>query len=161
MRSHYHSVILCLTAVICLATNARAQSSNRSRTINAGEVFTFRLPVDFKQSETGVDSFMRGYQRGHARFIFVCGDTASFEYNEKNMRDLREETVAIDGKPATIRTFLYQFERAALYITELNVGDWRNGKAELYMSMDSPDRADSETAKQIFRSVRFLKPGCS
>ncbi len=77
------------------------------------------------------------------------------------MRNLKEEPTAIDGKHATVRTFLYKFERASLYITELNVGDWRNGNVQLYMSMDSPSRADIQTAKQIFRSVHFLKTGCA
>ncbi len=69
-----------------LATSAAAQRNNRSQTITAEGLFTFRLPVGFKESKTGVDSFMRGYQRGRARFIFVCGDSASHEYDEKNMR---------------------------------------------------------------------------
>ena len=104
---------------------------------------------------------MRGYQRGRARFIFVCGDSASSEYDEKSMRNLREDAIKIDGKRATARTFIYNFERASLYITELNVGNWRNGNVELYMAMDSPNRADIQTAKQIFRSVKFLKAGCA
>jgi len=41
------------------------------------------------------------------------------------MRHLRKDAINIDGKHATVRTFLYKFERASLYITELNVGDWR------------------------------------
>jgi hypothetical protein len=77
------------------------------------------------------------------------------------MRNLREDAITIDGKQATVRTFLYRFERASLYITELNVGDWRTGHVELYMGMDSPTRADIQTAKQIFRSVKFLKRGCA
>jgi hypothetical protein len=150
-----------VAAIFFLATSATAQRNYRPQTINAEGLFTFRLPAGFKQSETGVDSFMRGYQRGRARFIFVCGDSASSEYDETNMRNLEQDTITIDGKHATVRTFLYKFERASLYITELNVGDWRNGNAQLYMSMDSPNRADIQTAKQIFRSVHFLKPGCA
>ena len=75
------------------------------------------------------------------------------------MRDLREDAITIDGKHATVRTFLYKFERASLYIAELNVGDWRQGQVELYMGMDSPNHADIQTAKQIVRSVKFLKAG--
>ena len=77
------------------------------------------------------------------------------------MRDLREDAITIDGKHATVRTFLYKFERATLYVAELNVGDWRNGHVELYMGMDSPNSTDILTAKQIFRSVKFLKTGCA
>jgi hypothetical protein len=155
------STALTLCFAFFLATGSVAQKNNRSQTINAAGLFKFSLPVGFKQSETGVDSFMRGYQRGRARFIFVCGDSASSEYDEKNMRGLREDAITIDGKHATVRTFLYKFERASLYIAELNVGDWRNGRVELYMGMDSPNRDDIQTAKQTFKSVKFLKPGCA
>ena len=155
------TVTFCVAVTFCLATAAVAERNNRWKTINAEGLFTFRLPVGFKQSETGVDSFMRGYQRGRARFIFVCGDSASSEYNEKNIRRLREDSITIDGKHATVRTFIYQFPRASLYIAELNVGNWRGGNVELYMAMDSPNRADIQTAKQIFRSVKFLKAGCA
>ena len=155
------TVTFCVAVTFCLATAAVAERNNRWKTINAEGLFTFRLPVGFKQSETGVDSFMLGYQRGRARFIFVCGDSASSEYNEKNIRRLREDSITIDGKHATVRTFIYQFPHASLYIAELNVGNWRGGNVELYMAMDSPNRADIQTAKQIFRSVKFLKAGCA
>ena len=156
-----YTATFCLAAIVFFTTGAAAQRNSRSQSINAEGLFTFRLPAGFKQSETGVDSFMRGYQRGRSRFIFVCGDSASSEYDEKNMRELREEAVTIGGKRATIRTFLYKFERASRYIAELNFGDWRNGHVELYMGMDSPNRTDVQTAKQIFRSVEFLKAGCA
>jgi hypothetical protein len=155
------TVFLTVAVTIFLVTSVPAQRSSEWKTINAEGVFTFKLPVGFKQSETGVDSFMLGYQRGHARFIFVCGDSASNDYHDENMHNLREETTTIDGKHATIRTFIYKWERSSEYVTELNVGDWRKGHVELYMAMDSPDRSDMDTAKQIFKSVKFLKVGCA
>ena len=156
----FGTVTFCVAVTFCLAT-AVAERNNRWKTINAEGLFTFRLPVGFKQSETGVDSFMQGYQRGRARFIFVCGDSGSSEYDEKNIRSLREDSITIDGKHATVRTFIYQFPRASVYIAELNVGNWRSGSVELYMAINSPNRADIQTAKQIFRSVQFLKAGCA
>jgi len=160
MRIRICTVAFCVAATLSLATSPAAQQNNRWQTINAEGLFTFRLPIGFKQTETGVDSFMRGYQRRRARFIFVCGDSGSSEYAGKNIRSLRENSITIDGKHATVRTFIYQFPRASLYIAELNVGNWRDGNVELYMAMDSPNRADSQTAKRIFRSVSFLKAGC-
>ncbi len=157
MRIRICTVAFCVAATMSLATSTAAPQNNRSQTINAEGLFTFRLPIGFKQTETGVDSFMRGYQRGRARFIFVCGDSASSDYDEKSISNLREDSIVIDGKPATVRTFIYKFPRASLYITELNVGNWRDGNVELYMAMDSPNRADSKIAKRIFRSVKFLK----
>ena len=156
----YISLVLVAGAFL-FATNVPAQQSKGWNTINADGVFTFKLPDGFKQSEMGVDSFMRGYQRGSARFIFVCGDSASTDYHDENILNLREEATTVDGKHATIRTFVYKWERSSEYITELNVGDWRNGHVEVYMGMDSPDRSDMDTAKEIFNSVKFLKAGCA
>src|ERR1044072_1715022 len=133
----YSPLTLCVAAILFFATDAATQQNSPLQTINAEGLFTFQLPAGFKQSEMGIDSFMRGYQSGSARFIFVCGDSASFEFNEKNMSDLREDAITIDGKHATVRTFLYKFERSSRYVAELNVGDWRTGHVELYMGMDS------------------------
>src|SRR5215471_9510045 len=103
MRSHIFKVVsLCVTLTVIAAAVA-AQQVKGWQTINAG-VFTFRLPAGFKPSEQGVDSFMRGYQRDHSRFIFICGDSASGDYHDENISNLREEPTTVDGKPATIRT---------------------------------------------------------
>jgi hypothetical protein len=151
------------TILVVFVASADAQRADHGRwkTINAEGLFTFRLPVGFKQSEMGIDTYMRGYQRGRARFIFVCGDSASDEYDEQTMRYAREIPTNVGGKTATVRTFVYKWKRAPVYVTELNVGNWRGGRVELYMGMESPNRADIQTAKQIFRSVRFLKAGCA
>jgi hypothetical protein len=162
MRSHISIAgTLCVAGILLLTTSDPAQRKGKSQTVNAEGLFTFQLPVGFKQNEMGIDSFMRGYRRGRAAFIFICGDSASSEYDEKNMHDLREESVTIDGKPASVRTFRYRFKRASFYVAELNVGDWRKGPMELYMGMDSPNRTDIQIAKQIFSSVKFLKTGCA
>ena len=162
MRIQVSTVILLwIVAIFFLATPNVAQRNDRWQTINAEGLFTFRLPDGFNQSEMGIDSFMRGYKRGSARFIFVCGKSASFEFNEKNMRDLREAAISIDGKHATVRTFLYVTDSTSRYITELNVGDWRNQDVELYMGMYSPDHSNVGVARKIFKSVKFLKTGCA
>ena len=162
MRIHFSKVVsFCVASTVLVAAGVAAQQVNGWQTINADGVFTFRLPVGFKRNEQGVDSFMLGYQRGHARFIFICGDSASTDYHDENISHLREEATTIDGKPATIRSFIYKWERSSEYITELNVGDWHNGHVQLYMAMDSPDRSDLDIAKQIFKSVKFLKTGCA
>jgi len=164
MRSHISKLLTISVAAILvvLATTAAAQRADRVRwkTINAEGLFTFRLPIDFKQSEMGIDSFMRGYQRGRARFIFVCGDSASAEYDENTMISASEVHTKVDGKGATVRTFLYKWKDAPVYVAELNVGNWREGNVQLYMGMESPARADIEAAKKIFRSVKFRKAGC-
>ena len=163
MRIYIFSAGLFCVAISVLATSVDAQRTNRSnwKTIDAEGLFTFTLPAGFKQTETGIDSFMRGYKRGRAEFIFVCGDSASREYDEKKMRGLREDATTTNGKYATVRTFVYRWERTSDYVIELNVGNWRDGRVELYMGMESPNRADIQTAKRIFKSVQFLKTGCA
>jgi hypothetical protein len=157
-----HTVLVATILVVFVASaDAQRADLGRWQTINAEGLFTFRLPVGFKQSEMGIDTYMRGYQRGRARFIFVCGDSASDEYDEQTMRYVREVPTNVGGKTATVRTFVYKWKRAPVYVTELNVGNWRGGRVELYMGMESPNRADIQTAKQIFRSVKFLKAGCA
>ena len=138
-----------------------AQRHSRWRTINADGLFTFRLPLGFKETEMGIDIYMRAYARGRARFLFVCGDSASSEYDDKTVRQAHESSTTIDGKRASTRTFTYRWTQKRVYVTELNVGDWRADRVELYMGMESPNRADIQIAQQIFRSVKFLKSGCT
>jgi len=162
MRIHISTAVtLCAAAIFFLPSAAGGQRGSRSRTINAEGLFTFRLPVGFKESEMGIDIFMRGYERGRARFLFVCGDSASSEYDEKKVLHAHETWTTIDGKRASIRTFIYRWTRTPVYVTELNVGDWCADQVELYMGMESPNRADVQMAQRIFRSVKFLKSGCA
>ena len=162
MRTHISKTVLfCVASTLLVFDGVAAQQTDSWQTINADGVFTFRLPRGFKRSEQGVESFMIGYQRGRARFIFVCGDSASNDYHDENISNLREEATTVDGKKGTIRTFIYKWERSSEYITELNVGDWRSGNVKLYMGMDSPDRSATEIAKKIFKSLKFLKNGCA
>jgi hypothetical protein len=161
MRTHISKLSFCFVVTMLVAGSVAAQKNSDWQTIDADGVFTFRLPDGFKRSEQGVESFMLGYQRGSARFIFICGDSASNEYHSENISNLREAATTVDGRHATVRTFTYRGERSSEYITELNVGDWRKGRVQLYMGMDSPNRSDIEIAKQIFKSVKFLKTGCA
>jgi len=91
MRIHFSKVVsFCVASTVLVAAGVAAQQVNGWQTINADGVFTFRLPVGFKRNEQGVDSFMLGYQRGHARFISICGDSASTEYHDENISHLRK-----------------------------------------------------------------------
>lgn len=155
------SVVVTIFISAIFPVAAESQRRARSQTINAESLFTFRLPVGFKQTETGVDVFMRAYARGRARFVFVCGDSGSSEYDEKLMRYAHEAGTTVDGKRGSIRIFMYRWPHKSVYVTDLNVGDWRANRVELYMSMESPNRADVQIAQKIFRSVKFLKSGCT
>src|SRR5215831_15868957 len=117
MRTHISKVVsLCFTSTMLVAGSVAAQQTNDCQTVDADGVFTFRLPAGFKPSEQGVESFMLGYQRGSARFISICGGSASNDYHNENISNLREEATTVDGRHATIRTFIYKWERSSEYI---------------------------------------------
>ena len=101
MRFHVPKLTTTGMLLVLVANVAAQQPTRRGwKNINAEGLFRFRLPVGFRQSEMGIDTYMRGYQRGRARFIFVCGDSASDEYDEKIMRRAREVPLSVAGKQA-------------------------------------------------------------
>lgn len=148
--------------MIFLACSLTAQSQTNNsaawQKINADDLFTFSLPGGFVKTDMmGVENYLGEYYKGQTRFLFVWHDTASSEYDERLMRGLAEVPTTIDGKRASVRTFSIIRDGVTTYLTELNVGDWRNGKVELFMSLESRNQADTATAKQIFKSIKFSK----
>ena len=129
--------------------------------INADGWFTFSLPQGFiKTDMMGVEHYLGEYYKGKTRFLFVWGDTASNAYDvrrEPEMEKYEEEETSIGGKRANIRTFALVRNGARMYRAELNMGNWEKAKVELYMELESSNAADLETAKQIFRSIKFSK----
>lgn len=151
--------IVMMTVIACSLT-AESQTTNNAgwKKINADDLFTFSLPGGFvKTNMMGVENYLGEYYNGQSRFLFVWHDTASYEYDERLMRDLVEVSTTIDGKPASVRTFSIIRDGVTSYLTELNVGDWHKDRVELYMSLESRNQADTHTAKQIFKSIKFPK----
>jgi hypothetical protein len=149
-----------LLFLLCLAPlHAQTGPTLSWQKINADGLFTFRLPQGFKKTGmTGVENYLGEYFKGETRFLFVWSDSGSDEYDgQPQIENYRETETRIDGKRASIRTFSLIRDGERRYRAELNVGDWRKGKVELYMDMESKDRADLAIAKRIFKSVIFSK----
>jgi hypothetical protein len=150
-----------LTASLLLAGffPAHAQTATKDwRTIDADSFFTFRLPADFvKTNMMGVENYLGEYYQGETRFLFIWRDTASFEYDSHSMSDVSEVDVAIDGKRGSIRTFSITRNNQLVYIAELNIGNRRDGDVQLYMGLETKNRAGFATANEIFRSVKFSR----
>ena len=131
------------------------------QTINAENLFIFRLPKEFSKTKlTGVENYLGEYRKGETRFLFIHKDTASNAYDvrrEPEMEDYQETETKISGRRTNIRTFAQMREKELIYHAELNVGDWKNADVELYMEVESKNVADLEMAKQIFASVVFSK----
>ena len=154
-------LVAMILVFIALAT-AAAQSARGSdwHAIDADGLFTFQLPRAFvKTNMMGVENYLGEYYQGQTRFLFVWQDTASYEYDEHLMHDLRESPANIDGMPSTIRTFSITRDGVLIYVAELNVGKWREGEVRLYMGLESRKREDIAVARRIFNSIRFTKRG--
>ena len=151
-------IIATILLVCSIAVHSQTVASSDWQTIDADGLFTFRLPKGFVKTDMmGVENYLGEYSRGQTRFLFVWHDSASYDYDEHLIRHLVETPTTIDGKRASIRTFSLTRDRIPVYVAELNVGDWRNGKAELYMGFESANPREIPTAKQIFTSTRFSK----
>lgn len=141
--------------------HVQAMSTSDWQKIDADGLFTFRLPQGFTKSDMmGVENYLGEYYKGKTRFLFVWGDSGSDEYDvprRPEIKDYRETETRIGEKRATIRTFSLIRDGERHYRAELNIGNWREGKVELYMEVESKDRADLAVAKQIFNSITFSK----
>jgi hypothetical protein len=164
-RRPVNSIVMRLLQIIAtilfacsIAVHSQTVASADWQTIDADGLFTFCLPKGFVKTDMmGVENYLGEYYRGQTRFLFVWHDTGSYDYDEHLIRNLVEVSTTIDGKRASIRTFSVTRDRIPLYVAELNVGDWRNGKAELYMCLESANPGEVPTAKQIFTSTKFSK----
>lgn len=131
------------------------------QTINAENLFTFRLPKGFTKTKlTGVENYLGEYRKGEIKFLFIHKDTASNAYDVRRkpeMENYQETETKIGDRRANIRTFAQMREKERIYHAEMNIGDWENADVELYMEVESKNLADIEMAKQIFNSVVFSK----
>ena len=137
-------------------------STQHWQTIEVKELFTFRLPPGFTTRSSGATQEERAeYYKGETRLLYVWGHTESVAYSERRqawMNDYQEWTTRIGGRPANIRTYSQTDKGKRIYRAELNVGNWEKGEVELYMIIESSDPAVLDTAREIFKSVKFPLP---
>ena len=129
------------------------------RRINVDRKFTFYLPPNMRQGNmSGVESLLREYSNGRMRLFFVYEPYSFLAYDARragDKRDFRETTIRIASRRATVITYYNEEAGHRTYSAEMYVGDWPNGRVDLFMSASSPDSADLEIAKCVFRSLRF------
>ncbi|HEX7720597.1 MAG TPA: hypothetical protein VF397_00470 [Pyrinomonadaceae bacterium] len=160
------SIILQVILVFLIFSLTSFKASNTQISgwtkIDADGRFSFCLPAGFTKTDmAGVERYLGEYYKGTTRFFFLWGDTASDAYSDRRqpeMQDYEETETTIDGKRANIRSYSEVKNGKRFYRVELDVGDWKNARITLYMDLESNDPRDIAMAKQIFNSVKFLKP---
>lgn len=150
--------------IFIFASTALCQTASSDwQKINAEKLFTFYLPKGFaKTTMIGIENYLGEYFKDKTRFLFIYGDTASYAYDARRqleMEDYQETETKIDSKRANIRTFSQIRNGERVFRAELNIGDWENANVELYMEVESKNRADLEIARQIFSLVVFANNG--
>ena len=129
------------------------------QTIDVNGLFTFRLPAGFTR-RTG-DEERAEYQKGETKLVYIWGRTESPAFTERRqalMHDYKESVTRMGGKRANIRTYWQTVNGKRIYRAELNVGNWDKGEVQLYVRLESSDPAKLETAREIFKSVKFPLP---
>jgi hypothetical protein len=162
MKKAFPASLLLLCTIFGLASVSLCQSAAsyaKWQKIDAGGLFTFRLPQGFTRTDmTGVEHYLGEYYKGKTRFLFIWGDTASNAYDvrrEPEMEDYEERETRIKTKRANVRTYSQLRDGERIYRAELNVGNWEKAEVELYMELESSDPAELEMAKEIFNSIEF------
>jgi hypothetical protein len=128
--------------------------------IDAGE-FAFTLPCDMAQKAVqGIDSKVAHYGSPSLSLMYDYGGYSSDLGELKGQPELREESSTIGGKPAhivTLRSADAANERPfTAAVAFASVGPaFRADKTRLTIVAYGKTAADQETAKRIFRSIRF------
>jgi hypothetical protein len=160
----YSTLFLITLLAACSLRLATQQNSSTQdwQTIEVKELFTFRLPPGFTTRSSGATQEERAeFHHGETRLLYVWGHTESVAYSERrqaSMNDYQESTTRIGGRRANIRTYSQMVKGKTIYRAELNVGNWEKGEVQLYMEIESSDPAALDTAREIFKSVKFPLP---
>ena len=116
------------------------------------------MPKELKnQNVRGIDSCVAEFRSGKMRLAIDYGSYSGAYRNDGTTLDFKEEFVEIDGKRAQLVTFRdarggLRFG-AGLYVL---INESREGmKTALNMMVQVKRAEDLETAKRIFRSIRF------
>lgn len=156
------SLIVLLVVCSVSALTLQTSSNNEWQTIAVNDLFSFRVPPGFiKRLSSGSDEERAEFYKGETKLLYVWGHTESVAYSERrqaSMNDYQESTTRIGGKRANIRTYSQTIKGKRIYRAELNVGNWEKGEVQLYMEIESSDPAALETAREIFKSVKFPLP---
>lgn len=120
---------------------------------------SFYLPPDMRLTGTGLDSFTREYSNGRIQVVFDYEPDGHLAYESRAMvfgKDFKEIELQVDGKKSFL--FVYQAKdrkNRRTHDADLYVGDLPNGDVIMSMEVTSRSARDLETAKAIFRTIKF------
>jgi hypothetical protein len=121
--------------------------------------FHFLIPQSMKnQNARGIDSCVAEFKSSKMRLAIDYGAYSGSYMSDGSNLDFKEEVAEIDGKKAQLVTFKDARERrdfvAGLYVL---IHEETGRKISLNMTITVRSAEDLETAKRVFRSIRFDK----
>jgi len=132
--------------------------SNWSK-IDADGKFSFYLPPDMRVTGKGIENFHREYSNGRIHVSFDYEPYQHLAYANRALalgKDFQEIELQVDGKKSFL--FVYQskdMKNRPLHKADLYVGDLPNSDVILSMSVSSGSPQAVETAKAIYRTIKF------
>ena len=130
------------------------------RKIDADGKFSFYLPPDMcNTGVSGFENLHREYTNGQMQVRFDYDPYDHLSYSNRARRfgsDFQEIQLQVDGK----KSYLFLYKRSdrknrRTHNADLYVGDFPNSEVIMYMGVTSRSVRDLETAKTIFRTIKF------
>jgi hypothetical protein len=130
------------------------------RKIDADGKFTFYLPPDMRDTgRSSLENFHREYTNGRMQVRFDYDPFQHLAYSNRATTfgsGFQEIELEVDGKKSFL--FIHQGsdrKKRRTHNAELYVGDLPNSDVTMYMGVTSRSERDIETAKTIFRTIKF------
>lgn len=112
---------------------------------------SFIAPKQLKDKKArGIDSCVGIFKSKNIRLGIDFGAYTATPEDSTGYRDSKTETLEIDGNKATLTIYGYQ---SYVYIV---TSEWESGRTAFGMLISGKTAKDSEIARQIFQSVRFI-----
>src|ERR1044072_4378283 len=165
MINNMKQIFLLLLIVISCPLVGMAQSEVAApggwKRIDANGHFSFYLPPEMKKQDVqGIDSYVEVYSSETMKLNFDYGQYSNHLDNEGE-EDYQAEMIEIAGRKAKVVTFTikngepgYSYY-AGVYFSDAGTIERRFPKPELTVGVSCKSRADQETAKKIFSTIRF------
>lgn len=156
------TLTVCCPISICQQPGPNEVVPKGWRKVNAEGRFTFYLPPSaWDTGLRGIDEFYREWRIGRMRFKFVYEPMGWLSYDRREKRfgrGFKESVVEAGGRKAYLCDYSGIERSRKMYYTDLYVGEWPQRQVKLWMQAASARPADLEIAREIFRTVEFLKP---
>jgi len=129
------------------------------RKIDVEGKFSFYMPANMRYTGRGMENLHGEYTNGRVQvsFDYEAFFCRSYENRARTFgKDFEEIESQLDGKKTFL--FVYQsrdWKNRRWYNAEFHVGDLPNCKVILWMTVSSRSPRVIETAKTIFRTIKF------